>query len=1366
MTVSAQTKKSLEDNQRRLLEYLVEHPKTELANVAYSTTTRRTHYRWRSQYTAESTGRLIEQLRNETLSSSQMASSITAKPKVIFMFGGQGPPQLGIAEELYVTHPVFRGHINALQDLCKDLCPDMRRTVFSILTSDSHLSHVEDHVAEKHLAIVCFQLALAELWKSWGIKPDIVLGHSIGEYAALATAGVLSVADTLWLVSKRARLFESTLESSKEDMLSISATSDDIFVLLELRERYPNCDIACFNSPESHVVGGPIVDLRKLKKDAKSKGIPAQFLEVPYAFHSRSIELVTEQIEEMARKVTIFPPQIPVSSTVTGEIITEDNVFNAQYFARHARQPVQFANAVRSAEAFLKGDQDSPLWVEIGSTSTCLTLVRQTLDVAPSRLLASMHRYKRTWTQLTTSLGKGYVAGLDIDWAEFHRLFAKSLKLLDLPTYAFDLKTYWRPYTTATASGSGICMGNGGRNQYKFVPTATVQKIQHRKVSDGRIEATFVSSLSDSRLRHAIEGHSIEGISICPVSVYADMAFAAAAYVRGTAGLDTDKKSSLGSLKHLKLKNPFVLREDWEYQTIVVKVFAEKIHDWKAHISFQSQYKDHPVDYHGTCQVVRSNGFETGEHNIEHIRIRSSTIMEYKDSSEAIVDHLHRRMFYKLYGTVVKYDKRYQGITEAFIPEVFHLSVIREAVAEVELTDTPLEERDAFTLNPYHTDALVHVGGFAINIKIPGQDDFSNSDTSDSDASVDDDSDDADLICFASGIDSITIRDDLGDGVSYRSYFCTLSTPEGEPTSNVYIFSGDELVGLVTGLRFYTMRKDSLSALLRLQQGDRQPPRVTHTPKQSTQPRQRESGTTTTTTTVVPVPQPTSKHSNMAEVFISALLAETGISKDDIGDDTSLLELGVDSLMGIAILRKVRAETGQNLPVSIFSELLTIGDVQARLGSVNSSPAPAQAATPNPTATVDPLFKSSADLIHGPHPSATRPLFLIAGSMGSASIFASLPPLPSSTPIWALEFPLLHHPSQLDDSHTPEALAPAYIAALKSVQPTGPYLLGGYSAGAVHAYEVARALLEAGEVVERLVLLDMKAHRPGETWASAPRIEDVELLGTLLHGNGNGNGSVLRSEDAITAAQLENERLFASLRCMYNWRPIPMRTDRRPLYGTVMIWARSGLAQRGFGPGTESSTTTASEEEQDRENPMGAENRDFKTWFYAPRHTYDANGWDVLVGDVQTHVVDGDHWSMLQMPHVGFLRVHPPLCLFPRPPLFLFLTNDRYLIYLGYGSLQAHRRGHHEELIENNWGEMNECIHPRLYINLLWKKTTKTRKKKDIGMIRYTGLILDTVLGELVRLAERERKIRRVMSRSRPSNKIVIEPSIKQNRLP
>ncbi|KAI1756178.1 hypothetical protein F4782DRAFT_537958 [Xylaria castorea] len=1217
VAVSAQTSKSLRDNKINLLEYLVKHPEAKLSDVAYSTTARRIHYSWRSEYTAESTAQLIEQLGGDISLPSRNATSVTMKPKVIFLFNGQGTSYYRIARELYKTHPVFRNHLNALQSMCEDFCGDMRRSIISIIGILVDIEPaLENFVVEGHLAIVCVQLAMAELWKSWGVEPDIVLGHSIGEYAALSIAGVLSVADTLWLVSERAKLFEANYEYGEYGIICLSATVDDIRTILRNKQLHHTCDIACFNAHESHVVGGPTADLRELEKHAASEGIRTQFLPMSHAVHAQPIQRIYAKIEALATKVSFFKPRIPVSSTVTGEIITQDDVFNAQYIARHARQPVLFSTALKSISKLLPEDQSSPLWIQIGPGSTCLTMLRQTLNVTPSQLLPSLDRSDTNWKTVTNSLGKAYVAGLSIDWPEFHRPFTQSLELLDLPTYAFDLRTFWRPYTAATASANGINVGDGGRNQPEFVPTATIQKIQHQKISSERIEVTFNSSLSDNRLRDAISGHSIEGVSVCPASVYVDMAYTAATYVHRI--VLPQKEKQLGSLKRLELNTPLVFNESSGSQVIEVKVVAEKKDDWEANVSFYSQIRNGQIDDHGSCQVLSGNAeIETesdGDISIEQARARCSFLLGENDNTiQAEIDHLRRHMFYKLYNTIVTYDSRYQGVVEAFIREIPEDDKLYEAAAEVKLITTPNEERGAFTLNPYYSDSLVHIGGFAVNIKLSESD--------------------QENLYFSSGIGSIALFSELSENRSYQSYFFANVVTENTSKGNVYIFSGDQIVGIVKGLAFRKIRRNVLKALLLEAQSNGTP----STTVQARTPREPSASAKVTTS------QPAARVISMADAFISALITETGVNKDDIEDNTELSELGVDSLMGIAIIRRVKAETGQTLPVSMLLELRTIRGVRTRLGSLNGGTQGAEhsvARVQGPSPEKDQLsssatlsakpaaqlslvarFKSNAVLLHGDANSPNRPLFFVAGSSGSASIYAQLPKLASSTPIWVLESPFLDCPSEMN--RTPQEIAPVYIAAVKTIQPTGPYLVGGYSAGAVHAYEIARLLIDNKEDVDKLILIDMKAHCPGETWDEAPRMEDVELLHDILQGDGSVPSN---TSHEMPTGQLESERLLGSLQCMYNWKPIPMNPNARPGKGTVMIWARWGIGQRSSRQDVEYGSYI---------NPMAAENRNYKAWFYAARDTYDANGWDTLVGDLQTHVVDGDHWSMLHVPYVS-----------------------------------------------------------------------------------------------------------------------------------
>ncbi|KAI1123121.1 hypothetical protein F5Y10DRAFT_286418 [Nemania abortiva] len=1193
VTLSAQTSNSLRGNQHRLWDYLLKHPEVKLSDVAYSMSARRSHYDLRAEYTVESIEQLVEQLDKDARNPSQTPSPVSEKPRVVFLFNGQGSSYYGIAEELYKSHAGFREHIDVLNELCEDMRPNVRVTVKSLLTKKPEDTD-RPSVIEEHLAIVCFQIALAELWKSWGVEPDIVLGHSIGEYGALSIAGVLSAADTLWLVAERAKLFEATFPDGEYGMLSLAATADEVRDLLRHRDIEDTCSIACFNSDKSHVVGGPTADLRQLEIYATSSGVPMQSLAMSHASHSKPTERIHGEIKDMAVGITFFPPRTPVCSTVTGEIVTRNQVevFNPWYIARHACEPVNFMRAVKATEEFLAGKRDSTLWVEIGPGSTCLTLLRQTLDVRPSQLLQSIHRSDSNWETLTRSLGRAYVAGSPVNWPEFHRPFAEALNLINLPTYHFDLQRLWWTYTKATASASGIETAKGGaeRHKYLFTPTATVHKISHRDFNSETAEVKFVSSLENPRLRDAIKGHRIEGNCVCPASVFIDMAFTAAAYVWNVKLPGKTKR--LGSLENLELCHPFVLREDSKSQVIEIRVQATKEKDWNADVWFSSHSGNGEAEEIGYCQVLTKTNRTTGDEWVEMCNVVGDQIKGLINSA-ADVSHLRDDIFYKLYGTTVKYGSRYHGIVDAFLKKRIPESENYEGVAEVKLTATPEEEHDAFMLSPYHIDALVHIAGFGMNIEVPGED--------------------IDALSFVSGIGSVTLLEELSEENTYRTYFCPIDysgekNHSGRETFvNIYIFNQDKVIGVVDRIRFCKIKRQALKFILQQAQfnADRSSARRTgklvlrsSPPIVNVAPQAKEPS------------QPSSGKGKVADAFISALMAETGAGEYDVRDETKLSELGVDSLMQIAIIRRIKTDANLTLPMSMFSNMRTIRDVRDRLSPHDGTERNSQGSIEPPSSAVLDLtarYSSNAVLLHGDQDSSKRPLILIAGSGGSASVYAQLPPLPSSTPVWALESPFLDCPSEM--VYTPQDIAPIYALAVKAIQPTGPYLLGGYSAGAVHAYEVARLLMARGEKVQKLIIIDMKAHIPGETWHDQPRVEDVTMLNTVVLKN------VPDEKIPITI-----ERLFASLMCMYNWKPIPMEPRQRPQNGTVVIWARRGLCQRvparylGFNYVA---------------NPIAAENKDYKAWFWAPRYVFYANGWDTLVGDVETHSVGGDHWTIL-----------------------------------------------------------------------------------------------------------------------------------------
>lgn len=1278
MTISAATAVSRENYKKKFLEYLKKNRDISLADIAYSTTARRTHYQWRSHYVVRSKDQLEQELRDSIrrpTGSRHHEHDIPNRetngqqPDIVFVFSGQGSQNFGVAKVLYETHPAFQQHLDVLDKICRDIYPEMTSVAEVILSPNGELD--PSNVVESHVTLVCIQLALAELWKSWSVKPAMVLGHSIGEYAALCVAGVLSISDTLYLVVRRACLIKriSQLEEREYGMVSFTATREVVQHLLSSDMRFKECSIGCYNGPHSHVVGGPQADLEILVAEATRKRITARVLKATHAYHTTHVEFIGRRLSLLAEGVSFLSPKVKVASAVTGSVVSEDGVFNASYIARHTCQPIRFRDVLEIIQSEYPL-VSRPLWLELGLGHNCLALIKMTLNTPTDQLLACFQNPQSSWETVTESVGKLYQAGCRIDWSEFHRPFESKVKLLELPTYQFDLATYWQPYTKDTAEATGINMGvdsgsQGRAGEVDFVPTATVQKILYQSIAVDTIEVIFISSPADPALRDAIRGHRIGDFSVCPASVYVDMALTAATYVNNRYLLrEENLKVPLREVRNMKLDEPFVLAGDPEKQeiAIIVKADNDKNNDRLKVMFKSSRIQGGRLEHLGECDVVgikhrveSAFSLETTKQNQNDMengmRGRAAVIdiitEEMNTNNRGHIERLGNVQFYQIFSDAISYDARYRSVKDAYIPEKPAEDGSDEAVAKVALVAPPAKEAHAFArLNPYHGDSLVHLGGFLANMNIRREED---------------------ALYFSFRIDRIKIFAEVIPNNNYLSYVRLSTDEKGNRIVHAQVWNGSYLVG-IAALRFSRIKKSALMKLLAETRDRFNSTSATEAPSSFLPPGFHPA-------THNPTPAPSAE--SMADIFISAIVSETGINCEDVQDTTRLSELGIDSLMGIAILRKVKAETNQTIPMSVFQELQMIRDVRERFGPENFDVheaneddrgrnaqgegniiVPTNDSYQNPwirspldknLTTIPAHLTSNAVLLHqGLNTSSSRgvrPLFFLAGSSGSAAVYGQLPALKANidtTPIWVLESPFLNHPAAM--IYTPEEIAPLYIAAMRKVQSNGPYLLGGYSAGAIHAYEMARLLLEEDEQqVEKLVIVDMKAHLPGESFDREPKMRDVHNLNIILRNRGlvkyDGTisaGASGASSDASGGAGPvipERERQFASLKCVYNWRPTPMAANHRPAKGTLIIWARWGLSQRLSAVGLPELRN------RNRDvNPMAAENGDYKLWFHGARHdgTYGANGWDVLVGpNVETHVVDGNHWSILNMPYVS-----------------------------------------------------------------------------------------------------------------------------------
>jgi acyl transferase domain-containing protein len=297
ITMSARTKAAYAQNKRNLIEWLRANPAARIEDVAYTTTARRMHHPFRFACTAAFTTDVVKKLEADETPSS---ASMSAQP-VVFVFTGQGSHYAGMGAELYSTSPVFRDTI----DMCAALCNKNNFPAFIDIITHAAVDMSTKTTVQIQLAVVALELALTAFWRSTGIEPNMVMGHSLGEYAALHAAGVLSLADTLYLVGSRALMLLERCEANSCSMVSFTVSVSAVRDRLAQRPS-SSCSVACINSPSATVVSGTAEDLAQFQADITTHDVKvrARPLSVPFAFHSFQVDPILADYSSLAAGVT------------------------------------------------------------------------------------------------------------------------------------------------------------------------------------------------------------------------------------------------------------------------------------------------------------------------------------------------------------------------------------------------------------------------------------------------------------------------------------------------------------------------------------------------------------------------------------------------------------------------------------------------------------------------------------------------------------------------------------------------------------------------------------------------------------------------------------------------------------------------------------------------------------------------------------------------------------------------------------------------------------------------------------------------------------------------------------------------------
>ena len=449
LSLSARSPQALKSLAAAYRDLLLDHPETNLADLCFSASTGRDHFNFRAALNAGRADELTAKLSALASGETAMAEASARKPVIAFLLTGQGAQSAGMGRQLYATQPVFR---RALDECAEILRPYLPEPLLSVMFAEGERVTLINETVYTQPALFAFEYALARMWEAWGVTPDYLLGHSVGEYVAACLAGVFSLADGLKLIAARGRLMQSLPHDG--GMLAVFAAPAQV---TETISSYPDdLSIAAVNGPASVVVSGRLTTLREVQAQFEGAGLTTRPLRVSHAFHSPLMQPILDEFEQIAASISYAAPRLPVVSNLTGQIYSATEPLTAADWRRHLREAVQFNAGMQTLAA-----QGCNFFLELGPAPALTGMGRRCLPDHKAAWAASLTPDQDDWRGLLAALGALYQNGAAIDWRGFDRDDRRAR--IGLPSYPFQRSRYWYEPTPGRKSGQQSA-ATAGRN--------------------------------------------------------------------------------------------------------------------------------------------------------------------------------------------------------------------------------------------------------------------------------------------------------------------------------------------------------------------------------------------------------------------------------------------------------------------------------------------------------------------------------------------------------------------------------------------------------------------------------------------------------------------------------------------------------------------------------------------------------------------------------------------------------------------------------------------------------------------------------------------------------------------------------------
>ncbi|QLL10281.1 type I polyketide synthase [Mycobacterium vicinigordonae] len=493
--VSAKSATALRAQAQRLAAHVRNHSDLDVADVGWSLAGRSV-FEHRAVVVGADRDRLLaglDELAGEDLAGSVIRATATARGKTVFVFPGQGSQLLGMGRELHAGYPAFA---EAFDAVVAELDRHLLRPLCEVMWGDEQDLLNSTEFAQP--ALFAVEVALFRLLESWGVRPDFVMGHSIGELSAAHVAGVLPLENAAVLVAARGRFMQALPAGG--GMVAVAATESEVRPLLG-----PDAGIAAINGPDSVVISGAEASVTAIADRLRADGRRVHRLAVSHAFHSPLMDPMIDEFATVAGGFATARPTIPIISNVTGQL-ADDDFASAPYWKRHIREAVRFADSIRFAHSV-----GATHFLEVGPSGGLTAAIEESLPDALVVTTSLIHRDRSEPEMLANGVAQQFVAGMDVDW----RGAIGAANFVELPTYAFDRRRFWLSGGGGSTDAAGLGQAAG---EHALLGAVVELPASGGVVLTGRLSPAVQGWLND---------HAVGGVVLLPAAGFVELAIRA-----------------------------------------------------------------------------------------------------------------------------------------------------------------------------------------------------------------------------------------------------------------------------------------------------------------------------------------------------------------------------------------------------------------------------------------------------------------------------------------------------------------------------------------------------------------------------------------------------------------------------------------------------------------------------------------------------------------------------------------------------------------------------------------------------------------------------------------------------------------------